>query len=397
MKFARNFTRGVVCGVVLMLAASSQAQSTEPTQGHITIVRIQGSAQYSLGDNLWHPLAIGQTFGAGAVIQSGANSTVDITLSDKVAPKHIPLPGQMRPLPVGLGLTLAPFSAMAQQDVIQLGSDSELAIDKLLSSTMGVEVVKDTELDLRKGHILGNVKKVSAASVFLVKMPNGVAGIRGTMFAIGDDGVLTVFQGSVVVSVNIVSTTGGVTTTTTVAEVVTAGQQFNPANVVPAGTTPTGGNTVTTSTTTSGPTASTANGITSGGTTTTTGTTTTSTTGTSTGTTTGTTTTTGTGTTTTSTGTTVSTGVTTLTPAQQAIAFVQALTGQVVQAVTTGGGSSSSSSSGSSSSSSSTTTGGTSTTGGTTTQEAPPTLVITFDPVTITTTVNNNTTSSSPH
>ena len=144
MKFARNFAKGVVCGVVLMVAASLQAQSTDAKQGHITIVRIQGNAQYSLGDNLWHPLAIGQTLGAGAVIQSGANSTVDITLSDKVAPRHIPVPGQMRSLPVGLGLTLAPFSAAAQQDVIRLGSDSVLAIDKLLTSNIGADVVKDT-------------------------------------------------------------------------------------------------------------------------------------------------------------------------------------------------------------------------------------------------------------
>jgi hypothetical protein len=229
MKYVQAFVLALVGGLVLTLATGAYAQSTT-TQGHITVLRIQGNnAQYSLGDGAWHDLVIGQTLGAGAAIRTGADSLVDITLSDKIAPQNIPTPGQMNSLPVGLGLTLAPFKATAQQDVIRLAADTVLSIDKLLTSNTGVDVVNDTELNLQSGQIFGNVKKVSAASVFLVKTPTGIAGVRGTAFSIGANGVLTVYQGSVVVSAVVTLPNG---TTTTVAEVVGPGEQFNPANVV---------------------------------------------------------------------------------------------------------------------------------------------------------------------
>lgn len=352
MKFARTFAAGAICGVVLVFAASAYAQSTDAKQGHITVLRIQGAARYSLGDNVWHPLTVGQTLGAGAVMQSGINSTVDITVSDNVVPLfHPPAPGQMNALPAGPGLVLAPFKATAQQDVMRLTPDTVLAIDKLLTTNTGADVVKDTELDLRKGHIFGDVKKVSAASVFLVKVPTGIAGIRGTAFSINADGVLTVFQGSVVVSVNVRLSNG---TTTTVAEVVSAGEQFNPADVRPVGTSATGGNTVTTTTTGTG-------------TATTTGITTTTTTGTSTG-------------TTTATGpngttTTVNTGITKLTPVQEVVALVQAITGNggpVTTTTGTGG-----------------TTGTTTTAGGTTTATTSTGGGLTVNGANIGSTINN--------
>ncbi len=63
-------------------------------------------------------------------------------------------------------------------------ADTVLAIDKLLISNTGVDAVSDTELDLRQGTIFGNVKKLSATSQYLIKIPNGIAGVRGTTFII---------------------------------------------------------------------------------------------------------------------------------------------------------------------------------------------------------------------
>jgi hypothetical protein len=79
-------------------------------------------------------------------------------------------------------------------------SDTVLAIDKLLISNTGVDAVSDTELDLRQGTIFGNVKKLSAASQYLIKTPNGIAGIRGTTFIISANGDITVISGSMVAS-----------------------------------------------------------------------------------------------------------------------------------------------------------------------------------------------------
>jgi hypothetical protein len=44
------------------------------------------------------------------------------------------------------------------------------------------------------------VKKMSAASKYEVKIPNGVAGIRGTVYDISADGIVKVLSGSVVLA-----------------------------------------------------------------------------------------------------------------------------------------------------------------------------------------------------
>ena len=54
-------------------------------------------------------------------------------------------------------------------------------------------------MDLRNGRILGNVKKLAAASKYEVKTPQGVAGIRGTRYDIRADGTVIVIEGQVVV------------------------------------------------------------------------------------------------------------------------------------------------------------------------------------------------------
>ena len=55
--------------------------------------------------------------------------------------------------------------------------NSALGIDKLTSMDTGSDSVTETQLDLKAGHIMGSVKKLSAASKYEVKIPNGVAGI----------------------------------------------------------------------------------------------------------------------------------------------------------------------------------------------------------------------------
>jgi hypothetical protein len=65
---------------------------------------------------------------------------------------------------------------------------------------MGVDTTSDTELDLRQGTIFGSVKKLSAESNYLIKTPNGIAGVRGTTFMMSANGVITVISGSMVAS-----------------------------------------------------------------------------------------------------------------------------------------------------------------------------------------------------
>lgn len=218
MKLFQAFISALVAGVVLTLAADAYAQSKPQ---YVTVVRIQGEARYSAGDNVWHPLVVGKVLGPGNVMQSAAGSTVDLVIGNKVATRVVPFPDKIGYAPDPNVRGLISYKATAEQNVIRMQGDTVLAINKLSISDTGVDAATDTELDLRQGTIFGSVKKMSAASQYLIKTPNGIAGIRGTTFVLSADGKLTVSDGSCVISV--------VINGQTVTQTVLAGQQFDPA------------------------------------------------------------------------------------------------------------------------------------------------------------------------
>lgn len=186
-------------GFVLTLAAGAYAQSsTRP--GYATIVRIEGEAQYSAGNNVWRPLTLGQTLGSGNVIRTAPNSKVDMVLGDKIPDRIVPVPDKVGPAPDATVRDMISYKAIAEQNVVRMESDTVLAIDKLTIGNMGVDAVSDTQLDLRQGTIFGNVKKLSVTSQYLIKTPNGIAGVRGTSFLISANGDITVISGSMVAS-----------------------------------------------------------------------------------------------------------------------------------------------------------------------------------------------------
>lgn len=203
------------------------------TEGVATIVRLQGEARYTTGDNIWHTLEVGAVLHTGATIQTAAGASVDIVLDDKVAKGD------------SLGVAKASSSTAkhenipkVKQNVVRMWGDTVLAIDKLLYSQTGVDAVSETQLDLKSGKIFGTVKKLTAASKYEIKTPTGVAGIRGTTYSMASDNVCVVYEGSVVIS----STINGQTHT----ETVSAGQSatvdpvtgnITVASLVPAGQT----------------------------------------------------------------------------------------------------------------------------------------------------------------
>jgi hypothetical protein len=217
MKYIHAFASAIICAMLLNFAASASAQTTKA--GYATIVRIQGEARYSSDGKNWQPLVAGKVLGQGDVVQSGIDSTVDIVLNDREG--QVSIQPTVKMLPDANVRGLASSRSMTEQNVIRLQSDTVLAIDKLTVTDTGVDTVTDTELDLRQGKIFGNVKKLSAASQYLVKMPDGVAGVRGTTFVLGADGDITVIAGSVVMSH--VGPNGQVTT-----QVLGPGDEFNP-------------------------------------------------------------------------------------------------------------------------------------------------------------------------
>jgi hypothetical protein len=182
MKHIQSLALMALCGVALMFANNVSAQSTQ--QGIVTVVRIQGEARYSAGDNVWHPLIAGKVLHPGAVIQSAANSTIDIILG--AVPVQVAYPNSATQ-PAGLANAADPnvrgyvvYNPKVSQNAIRMYGNTVLAVNKLTGSDTGVDAVGDTELDLRAGKIFLTVKKLSAMSEFEVKIPNGVAGIRGS-------------------------------------------------------------------------------------------------------------------------------------------------------------------------------------------------------------------------
>src|SRR5207244_3577028 len=80
-----SFIKGLVaCGLSLAMLMTLSAQSM--MQGKAKVVRIHGNARYSTGNNVWQPLRVGAKLKPGALIQTAANSYVDLVLGDGEAP-----------------------------------------------------------------------------------------------------------------------------------------------------------------------------------------------------------------------------------------------------------------------------------------------------------------------
>lgn len=214
-------------GVVAVMLAITTA-NLSAAQGTAKVIKLKGAARYSMGNDVWQKLHEGDTLNSGAVIQTASDSQVDLVLGEG-APADL---GKAQPTINHVAINSYSAGESAGQNVVRLTENTVLALDKLYTEQTGADTVADTELDLRAGRIMGNVKKLSAASKFEIKLPNGVAGIRGTIYDISANGILSVFDGSVVISYYL----GGQLVT----KVVNAGEQLEfktgVISQIPAGT-----------------------------------------------------------------------------------------------------------------------------------------------------------------
>ncbi len=165
MKLAQRL---IACGVAIVMAIvamEAQAQAMKASKAKVRQVR--GEAQYKANAAAdWAPLKTGMVLNPGAIVETGRGAQVDLFLSD-----------------IG--------------SVVRITELTTMGIDKLNYSRAEDEVIVETELNLKAGTILGNVKKLAAASRYDVKVPNGVCGIRGTEFKISANGVVYVISGVV--------------------------------------------------------------------------------------------------------------------------------------------------------------------------------------------------------
>ena len=188
MKKTRSILNSLVaCGVALAMVSTLAAQSGDQTAAKV--VRLKGAVRYSTGNNVWQPLKLGDVVRPGTAIQTASDSRVDLVLGDASAPVARPLPADMMS-----------YVPTAEQNMVRLWENTLMGVDKLTEMRTGEAVVTETALDLKAGHITGSVKKMTAASKYEVKLPNGVAGIKGTVYECYAEGVIKVREGSMVVA-----------------------------------------------------------------------------------------------------------------------------------------------------------------------------------------------------
>jgi len=188
----------VGCAIALALVSTAVAQGMD---GAAKVVRVKGPARYTTGNNVWQPIRVGDVLRAGTVVQTSTEegSYVDLVLGDGNA--AVPQAVTYKPgISDSMASSSMSFRPSSEQNVVRIWANSALGIDKLTAMQTGAEMVTETQLDLKQGRLTGSVKKMSAASKYEVKLPNGVAGVRGTTYDIQSIGIIKVYIGSMVVA-----------------------------------------------------------------------------------------------------------------------------------------------------------------------------------------------------
>lgn len=169
----------LVGGLALTLTCAAGAQTVDRT---VKVYKVAGDARYTMNNGTdWQKVEAGTVLKPGVIIQTskGEDTYVDLVLGEGKG-VAIGSGGAKRGLAGG---GAGGHRVEADVDMVRLHGDTALGIDKLtVTPTAGVGPVTDTELDLRKGHITGNVKKMTAGSVYEIKYAKGVAGIRGSVY-----------------------------------------------------------------------------------------------------------------------------------------------------------------------------------------------------------------------
>ena len=158
---------GMVAFALLPILSSAALQTGKVQVGKVsgTVTLIDAKAQRK-------PLASGATFQEGSLVETGLNSSAELGFSN------------------GASVVLTPNTLIELRTFRQVPSagitDPYRQIEKDPSHSV-------TELEVPRGKIIGEVRKLNALSTFTVKTPAGLVRIRGTVFTVeyrvGPDGI----------------------------------------------------------------------------------------------------------------------------------------------------------------------------------------------------------------
>jgi hypothetical protein len=200
-KFAWTALTSMIASGMVLMSAQAGAESIPQA---VQVVKVEGNAQYSTDGRTWQTLHQGDILKPGAVIRTAEKSLVDVVLGEQgTAGGNFQGPNLLN-MPGGGGGGAGAgggggggggASDTEKANIVRIFQSTVLGVDKLTVERTGVDEVSDTQLDLRAGQIMANVKKLSAQSKYEIKVPNGVAGIRGSWVLGSSAAVWVVGQG----------------------------------------------------------------------------------------------------------------------------------------------------------------------------------------------------------
>lgn len=155
MKVLTNLARKPVIGfftaiVALSLATCLQAQTTA---AKTKVQSVKGTAFYTPPGGKRTVLKPNVMLAPGTKIETEAKASVDIFMG-------------------------------AMAGMVRVAEKSTLIVEQYNVTKTAVDQVIDVQLNLPEGTIYGTVNKLSAASKYHIKTPDGVAGVRGTKYTI---------------------------------------------------------------------------------------------------------------------------------------------------------------------------------------------------------------------
>ncbi len=177
----------LICGIAFAMASTLVAQPV--TQRTATVVRIKGAVRYATGPNAMKELKVGDVVKPGSVLQTASASSCDLLLGEGTGPVSRSAAGEV-----------PSYHPTSKQNMVRLWENTLLGIDSLTEKQTGADIVSDTQLDLKAGRVSGSVRKMSSASTYEIKIPVGVAGVRGTFYDISAEGVIKILEGSMVLA-----------------------------------------------------------------------------------------------------------------------------------------------------------------------------------------------------
>ena len=163
-RFANRLTASLALALGLGIPFLAGGQTVP---GKAEVRAITGSATYSTAGAPGAPLKVGMVLTSGTTIKTGPDSSVDLFLGNSAG-------------------------------VVRVADRTTLSIDKLALTDTGADTAVDVQMGLPEGQMFFNVNKLSQASRYEIKVPNGVAGIRGTKGSGRSDSTWVLLDGTLI-------------------------------------------------------------------------------------------------------------------------------------------------------------------------------------------------------